>query len=779
MNNIKAVKLNILIVSAVIICFEIISTRISSVIFVQNYAFIIISLAILGLGSGGVFSFYKIKSDDTQRILSKFIFLTGSALLLFIIAVIVFEVTNQVIYFILLYIPFFLAGIVYAQLFKSFAHYSFVLYSFDLLGAAIGSSISLITFYFFNAQNAVIFLGLILVVSSLSFVKEVSKVKLIAGYCTLLLLLVGLITSGKRNFIGNVPIGNFPEKDFYHVYDNVNAEPRIIDSRWSIYGRSDLVEYSHQDIVKHLFVDGAAGTQMYKFNGSIENHDKQLNKLLLYHSNSIPFLFLTQEEKNNMLVIGPGGGKEVLTGLLGGVEKITGVEVNPDFVDIVKEYKNYNGGIYTDFPNVDIQIAEGRHFINSSQHKYDIILMALASTEQLQNIDGLASNENYLLTVEAIKDFLKNLSSEGRLIFTVHNRWELVRIIVTALYAFDEIGIDNYEALNHFLILGGDYSPTVVIKKNKFSEKEIVATVNYAKTLPKDFPRVTFLPYNWEKIGNSIENILMKTIYEKRVSLEDYIDNDRYDISPVRDDSPFFYKINRGVPGDYLKLLISVLLCGLAIIMIPYFKIKSSLNKTKNDRKLILLPLQIIVSIGLGFMILEISLFQKFILYLGSATISLSILLGSLLVGMGVGSFYGGKIHPNNHIKRLRLISLLIICVGASSFILYPLILQELMVYSQTLRSVVCFILLLPLGFILGIPFPSCLQILKQHKIEKYIPWMYGVNGIMSVTGSILSITLSMLFGFTISFFVGLSFYVIVFGIANNRLRSEVVSSTK
>jgi predicted membrane-bound spermidine synthase len=223
------------------------------------------------------------------------------------------------------------------------------------------------------------------------------------------------------------------------------------------------------------------------------------------------------------------------------------------------------------------------------------------------------------------------------------------------------------------------------------------------------------------------------------------------------------------VPSDYLKLLLAVLLFGLVIILIPYFKIKSVLKKNRNESKAIVLPLLIIISIGIGFMILEISLFQKFILYLGSSTISLSILLGSLLVGMGVGSYFGNKIYSNNHIKRLRIISLLIFGAGVIAFILYPIILNWLLAYSQILRSVVSFILLLPLGFLLGIPFPSCLQILKQNNLEKYIPWMYGINGIMSVAGSILAITLSMIFGFTPAFFIGLCFYLAVFVITYNR----------
>jgi len=88
-----------------------------------------------------------------------------------------------------------------------------------------------------------------------------------------------------------------------------------------------------------------------------------------------------------MLVIGPGGGKEVLIGLFGEVEMITGVEVNPDFVQIVKDYKTFDGGIYSDFPNVEMVVEEGRHYVEQTKEKFDLIVMALPSTAQTQSIE--------------------------------------------------------------------------------------------------------------------------------------------------------------------------------------------------------------------------------------------------------------------------------------------------------------------------------------------------------------------------------------------------------
>ena len=138
---------------------------------------------------------------------------------------------------------------------------------------------------------------------------------------------------------------------------------------------------------------------------------------------------------------------------------------------------------------------------------------------------------------------------------------------------------------------------------------------------------------------------------------------------------------------------------------------------------------------------------------------------------MGIGSFFGGKIYSHDVIKRLKDISGFIVVTGILLFVIYPMILNQLLASDLALRAIVCFVLLLPLGFLLGIPFPSGIQILEQNNLVKYIPWMYGVNGIFTVLGSISAVILSMTFGFTTSFFVGLSMYLIIFIIliANSR----------
>lgn len=765
MKNYKLVYLSLSVVSTTVICFEIISTRISSVIFVNNYAFIILSLAILGLGSGGIFAYYKITFNlniESSRIFSSALILLGLSLSIFIMAVTRLKsITIPFIYFFFLFFPFFFAGIFYALVFKTYAKFSFELYAADLAGAALGSVISIGAIILLGGGNSVLFLAAIAFCSAVSFMYgRIKKNRIIAFYLILLLSIAFILFNGSTNILGTIPIGNFPEKDFHHVYPNLNVKNQIIDSRWSIYGRTDLVQYSHQDIIKYLFIDGAAGSAMFRFSEYRNEPSRTLYNILLQHSSSIPLLFLKQHEKNSMLVIGPGGGKEVLTGLLAGVGEITGVEINPDFVNIVKDYREFNGGIYTDFPNVNIMVKEGRHYIKRKDRNYDLIVMALPSTEQLQNIDNFAMSENYLLTVEAIQDYLKILNPEGYLIFTLHNRWELIRLIVTVTYAFGKSGMDNKEVINHFVILEDDYTPTIVIKKNAFTEDEISHWQKISQTIPKEFPAVTYLPYHWENVKNTPVNQLLRVLKTNSMPLTRYINQHQYDISPCYDDSPYFYKVKKGVPEDFLWLLSGIGILNLLVVGLPFAGIKRKIRK--NNLSSIIMPLTVFSCIGLGFIILEVSLFQKLILYLGSPTISLSILLSSLLVGMGTGSFLGKKIFADNHKKRIYTDCLLIVMMGVLVFTLYPYVLNKLLVYGLFLRAFICVLMIIPFGFFLGIPFPSCIQLLKQKNMEQYIPWMYGVNGTMTVLGSVIAAIISMTYGFSTAFYSGLIFYIIV-----------------
>ena len=766
MKKITKILLLLFLTSASVLSFEIIATRISSVIFVNSYAFAILSLAVMGLASGGIYEFYKGgKSKDGEPIGTNFlspILFHSLSCLLFVVAVVKLEaITSVFLYFGCILLPFFFAGRFYSKAFKEFPSDSYKIYSADLTGAAVGALLPLVFLPGMGPVNGIILVSLVILsIVGFEYFYSTSKAK---AYLILGVSITGAIYSGvfaPANFLGEVPIGEFEEKDFYHVYDNPTVRSTIIDSKWSIFGRSDLVRHSNQDIVRHIFIDGAAGSQMYRFGGDVQQVDPTLSSLLLQFTNSIPFLLLEPEQKNNMLVIGPGGGKEILTGLISDIGYITGVEINSDFVNIVREESDYNGGIYTDFPNVNIRVSEGREFVKQTEQKFDLIVMALPSTQQLQSIDSYALSENYLLTVESIRDYLNILTPEGQLIFTVHNNWELSKLILTTIKAFEEQGINRQEALNHLVSLETTYSPTLVIKKQAFSTDQISRYLEFAASLPPQLPQITYTPYNWNNLPVTLSNRILKSLSNNSLEESEIIENEQYNIAPVYDDNPYFYNLNKGIPDSFSNLLKIVVPIILLIIIGPF--IRSRKAEKKEDLKTVVRMISFFTCLGAGFMMMEIALFQKLILFLGSPTISLSVLLCSILVGMGLGSIITDRFIRVSGYRRMLYFCIAIIITGAISISVYPMILEQLLNQERFLRAVVTFVLVLPLGFVLGIPFPTSISLLEEHKLESYIPWMYGLNGAMSIFGSIFAVVISMVYGFTTAFLIGLGLYLVI-----------------
>ena len=763
MKNKKSLYLNVFLLSASILSFEIISTRISSVIFVNDNAFIILSLAILGLGCGSIYSYYRVNKNETTvfPFIARTMLVLGISIGGFILLVILTSITAPVLYFVLLFLPFFIAGIIYAQLFKMFAGVSFKLYASDLVGGAFGSVASLWIINIFGAPNGIVFIAVVVFATALLFFRgSIGRVSFLVASLVIGSAAALLAMNGEGTIAGKVPIGKFPAKDFYYVYSDPNIRPTIIDSRWSNYGRSDLVQYNNQDIVRQMFIDGSAGTQMYRFNGDITHVDRLLQGLLLHQSNAIPFLCLTKDQKDSMLVIGPGGGKEVLIGLLAEVKNITAVEVNPDFVQLVKDYKDFNGGIYTDFPNVRVLVQEGRHFVKRTTNKFDIVEMALPSTEQTQSIEPFAMSENYLLTEEALQDYLNILTPNGYLFLTVHNEWELVRLITTALSVFQKNGMQGDNIENHFAIFESEYSPTIVIKKNAFTAEEASHWQSVLHGLPSELPHASYLPFRSDANPQTTVNRFLQFTSQSIESLNDAVDHSPTDISPCTDDKPYFYNKDKAAPDEYVFLAGFLAVFNCLLIWIPGTVVRRTAG-IKYFRKGMRL-LSIFVILGAGFMLIEVSLFQKFILYLGSPTLSLSVLLSSLLVGMGTGSYFGKRFIGENISKRIFTTSLIVTCTGILLFIFSPSLLSNYVPESLVIRWIVCFSLILPFAFFLGIPFPSAIQLLDQNKMEKYIPWMYGVNGGMSVFGSVAAINISLTWGFTMTFIAGISLYGIL-----------------
>jgi len=646
------------------------------------------------------------------------------------------------------------------------------IYGSDLIGAAAGSLGVLFLLDILGGINTSLLLGIVVSIGALIFTlrlprKNIRQVMIPALSFFVVSALLGVSLAGLYSI--DVPVGTNPAKDIYHTLNEPDFPGKIIETRWSAFGRTDLVEFRGYPEEMAIYIDGTAESPMYRFSGDFNDQYSRVGSLKAQFPGYFPFLFLHEEEKDNALIIGPGGGRDILLALMGGVGSITAVEVNRDLVDIVREYSWYNGGIYTDLDNVDLVVDEGRNFLKCQKEKYDIIMLSLAITKSSRSIEGYALTENFLFTRNSINDYLEHLTDEGRLVVVAHDELEISRLLSISLDALGELGISNTEAMKQIYILGSDIYPLFVLKKAPFEPWELPVRHKAMYQLGYT-PISSYFPYVTNDEGLNPVLMDLNTGNKDSSDLERIAKQKGYDISSVTDNNPFFYKFERGIPQSVsLIFWVSVIILLLVILVPPLYwmkvshKAKANLRSRKGFNQNSIRFALLFLMLGVGFMMIEISLIQRFILFLGQPVLSIAVLLFSLLVGTGTGSIFSGRLASSKIVQGITIACLSIAATLLIYTFLFPLIFNQLLGTNFAIRLVATFVIMFPLGFLMGFPFPSGIRLLKIMKMENYIPWMWGINGVSSVLGSTMTIAVAISFGFTQALLIGAGCYFIAF----------------
>ena len=748
-NELAILHFSILIISLSVLMFEIALTRIFSVMLSYHYVFIAVSVALFGLGIGAIF-FRAIrlrmplaeKSFDILSVLSLiFAFSVPFSIML---SLKIPSTQHLIAYYAVTFVPFFFAGMIFALAFDRFTERSSKLYSASLAGSGIGCFAVIFALESFGGVNTTMFIGSILAIVAILLALSTRKKRLVAlSLIGFLLVSTLFVTNLTHNYVGDISSDN-PEKELFLFLNDPELDAKITRTYWSAYGRTDLVELGIMELwnapgIKVIFTDGGAGTNMFQFDG--DNFDNVEH--LKYTSAFFPFYF---GDKDSVLIIGPGGGMDVLIALMGGAKDITAVEVNPDIVNIVREESEYNGGIYY-HENVRWIIDEGRNFIKRSTEKYDVIMLTLVYTKSAREV-GYSLVESYIFTVEAFDDYLNHLKDNGRLVIVVHDEVGVQRLFVTALTTLNRRGKTTQEGIGHVAsVQGGVYYPfpVFILKKAQFSENGSIEMYTKAREIglqPMFMPNV--------HMSQQLAGLAMG-----QITLHELIYGTSYDISPTTDDSPFFYNYDeKGLPSSLSSLLYSILFLTSLVMIGAWVSLKHRGTGNTDSSKTI--PSTKISSsnfifyfsfLGLGFMLIEVALVQKFILFLGQPTLTLSVLLFSLLVGGGVGSLFSDRF-KEDMVRKVAFICFLIGILTISYAVMLPSIFDRFLGHDVVARSLISAVLLFPLGFLMGMPFPTGLKIFKRA-FEADVAWMWGINGAMSVMGSVLAVAIAILLGFS------------------------------
>ena len=466
-----------------LIAFEITLSRLLSVLLSYHYVFVVLSLALLGLGLGGMFVHFfrpQIPTDEKRfQVLAFFTSLFSLAIPFSII--IILQVSyidniqmNILLYGFLLVFPFFLAGVLLSEVYRMFPTLSGRIYGVDLIGAAAGSFGVILFLNILGGISTNFVLGVMASLAAVLFavggLRKNTK-GLIISAVSFLILSILLGVNLVCGYLLDIPIGANPGKEIHDALSSFRG--KIVETRWSAFGRTDLVEFNNYPDHMDIYIDGTAGSPMYRFNGNVNDPGATISNLKTTFPGYFPFLYLQEEERNNALLIGPGGGRDILLALMGGVREITAVEINKDLVDLVRRYSWFNGRIYKGLKNVNIVVDEGRNFLKRQKEKYDIIMLSLPITNTSRSLEGYALTENFLFTTDSICDYLDHLTDEGRLVVVGHNDAEILRLLSLSLAALNRRGVSITAAMNRIYIVGTDEYLVFVLKKTPFKPTEV------------------------------------------------------------------------------------------------------------------------------------------------------------------------------------------------------------------------------------------------------------------------------------------------------------------
>jgi hypothetical protein len=311
------------------LAYEILLTRIASVLLTNQYVFLIVGLALLGISVGAIADYSLVGRQGSLAKSSPEIWLISSAGSLLFALLLILNFGPEMGLLILSVsasLPFVVSGFVLSRLFPLSSRLTGLLYAADLVGAAVGALIVPTLFYKLGPEEAVLSLaaalaacGLLLTFSPLRLVRT-----LIAS--TVLIAVAGLLYGNRDEaLLGGIPIGRDPNKDLYRITRILGSPAEIVESRWSTFGRTDLVRFRDDPSIMSLFIDGAAGAGMLRFNGRFEDSPESVSQATRDFGGMTPILALKEDQRNSALIIGPGGGRDVLVALQAGFRRITAV----------------------------------------------------------------------------------------------------------------------------------------------------------------------------------------------------------------------------------------------------------------------------------------------------------------------------------------------------------------------------------------------------------------------------------------------------------------------
>jgi predicted membrane-bound spermidine synthase len=749
-------------VSLATLALELTLTRLFSATMFYHFAFLAISLALFGSGASGVFLYVlrpRLEGERTARLLALasalYAVATVAALLVILshplspVAPGLSTLASLAWIYGAAVLPFFFAGCVITLAVTAWAGDITRLYLFDLGGAAAG------------CLALVPMLGLL---GAIDAVLLVAAVALLGGFLLSgRLWLLPLLAAAVALVAWNHATGRITLRESKGL-----SEDLVVFSKWNSFSRVTVTRTEDPDRLL-IFIDSDAATILFRDGADLERH-----RGLADRAEGLAYQLGGREK---VLVIGPGGGLDVILARLHGADEVTAVEVNPLVArDVVsaEPFRSFSGRLYEQ-PGVRLVVDEGRSFLRRSRESYDLIAATMVDTWAATAAGAFALSENNLYTVEAFSGYLDRLAPGGVLSM---NRWyqdppdQLLRIVALGRAALAARGVED--ASRHFAIVRGPQegmpltTATVLLKRSPFTDEEVERIEDFARhrDLELVYTSRTRPPNDLTRLVTAPDPAVVWRAFPS-------------DISPTTDDSPFFFQTvrprsmlkKRWARGEWRRTNLGTLvLFGLvgitafvvvAFILGPLLLVRRRLSGTARRARLPFLLY--FACLGAGFIVVEVVLVQKCVLFLGHPAYALTVVLFALLLWSGLGSFASGRFPDASLVRRLRSVILAVAALVVLAVLLLSPLFYALVHLAAPWRVLITVAALAPLGLALGMPMPTGIRLLHEQAPE-LIPWAWGVNGAASVLGSVGAVALAMAAGFNVALLTGAALYLAALG---------------
>ncbi len=815
-------------VSVCVLAFEIEVMRAFSVASWSNFGAMVISIALLGFGLAGTlltFLSARVRRRPEIWLFSSSFALGPSMAVAHVLAqrvpfnpVLITSDATQLVwigaYYLIYSIPFFAGGLFIGVSFTALSSQTHRLYFWNMLGSGLGGLLILGLMFALPPESLIyplVALGAVPALLCCVWWSPVeSRFRVRSQEAILYLVLTGLCFLLLGRY-GALAVSDFKPISYARKYPDVaevysasspRGQMKVYSSSYFHFapGLSDnaslVISQMPQNAFLGLFTDGNGPVGVMRKLGP--NEEQYIDYLPM----SAPYLLL---DKPKVLILRLGGGAGIHTALHNGAREVRVIEPDPDLIHMMRDvpyFRAYTGGVLQD-SRVKVLNAEARAYAGTTREKFDLVEIGLVDSIGLSQAGGYSVEENYLYTMEAIRDYLKCLAPSGILSITVWDRLSPPRNVPKLLASVAEAIRGSYDESPQKRVFAFNLllsTATILVKKSDFLPQETAILNDYCKRMSFDVDYYPDMPDSPKSLDSMLEGYA--ALYASRQAQtgqsqagqqpDDQSQSDQqqnlrpgdfyrlclqwfsdfrqdelfsryfFDIRPATDDRPYYagYIKPRTIPvllarlggiseeWGYLLLigtLLQSLLFACVIIALPLVFRRQELFAGRTGTFPIILYY---ACLGLGYMMIEIFLIQRFVYFLADPVYANAIVITALLISSGTGSLLGAKARiPRATLVRYATSALAVLIFAC--LLGLPALLRLLLGLPLLIKALAAIIIVTPLGLCMGVPFPTGLSALSASR-QEILPWAWGMNGALSVTGSVLTRVISVSAGFAV-----------------------------